>query len=108
MKAVLIDRYGPPDVLTLREVPTPAPDDGRVLVRIAATVATPPDCAFRSADPFIVRFFTGLLRPRHKIIGSALAGVVEAVGLGVARLAPGDRIYGATDPAFGAYAEFVS
>jgi len=106
MKAAVFDRYGPPEVLRIADVATPTPGDGDILVRIRATVATPPDCAFRSGNPFIVRFFTGLLRPKYRIIGTALAGIVESVGAGVTRFAPGDRIYGASDVDFGTTAEF--
>jgi NADPH:quinone reductase-like Zn-dependent oxidoreductase len=105
MKAAVIDRYGPPEVFALRELPAPVPRDNEILVRIRASLATPSDCAFRSADPFIVRFFMGLTRPKFHIIGDAIAGDVEAVGKNVTRFKPGDRVYGSSDSDFGCYAE---
>lgn len=107
MKAALIERYGPPEVLAVREVATPRPGPKDVLVRQHASTVSPADCAFRSADPFIVRFFAGLTRPSSPIPGGAVAGVVEAVGSAVMRFAPGDRVYGTTDPKPGAMAELV-
>ncbi|MEO6013758.1 MAG: NAD(P)-dependent alcohol dehydrogenase [Devosia sp.] len=106
MKAMMFDRYGGPEVLQWRETPTPLPKDNEVLVRIHATVATPPDCAFRSADPFIIRLFVGLLRPKLQIPGDAMAGVVDSVGRSVTRFRPGDRVFGAAGLGLGAYAEY--
>lgn len=105
MKAAVIDRYGPPEVFAIREVARPVPKEGEVLIRVHATVATPSDCAFRSADPFIVRFFAGMLRPKWGILGDTLAGEVEAVGADVTRFKPGDRLVGSTGDV-GAYAEY--
>ena len=107
MKAAVIDRYGPPEVFMIRDVEKPAPKDGEVLIRVHATVATPSDCAFRSANPFIVRFFAGMLRPKWGILGDTLAGEVEAVGTGVTRFKAGDRIVGSTGDV-GAYAEYCT
>jgi NADPH:quinone reductase-like Zn-dependent oxidoreductase len=106
MQAMVYERYGPPEVLRLREVAKPVPGAGEVLIRIVASVATPPDCAFRSGRPFVARLFTGLLRPRFRILGGSLAGVVEAVGDGVARFRPGDRVFGASDGS-GCYAGYI-
>lgn len=107
MKAIVHDRYGPPDVLQLREVARPTPKDNEVLIRVHATVATPPDCAFRKAQPFVVRFFTGLTRPKNPILGTAFAGEVESAGKDVTRFKPGGRVFGASNTTFGAYAEYL-
>lgn len=107
MKAAMLDRYGPPDVLVIRDVPQPEPKAGEVLIRVHASVATPSDCAFRSADPFIVRFFAGLTRPKHAIIGTVLAGEVVKVGEGVTRFRTGDRVYGSSDVTAGTHAEYI-
>ena len=104
MKAVIHDRYGPPDVLRLREVERPVPRDDEVLVRIRATTVTRTDCGMRAAWPFFIRLFTGLLRPKQKIAGMEFAGEVEAVGAAVTEFAVGDRVFGIRR---GANAEFV-
>ena len=107
MRAVLHDRYGPPDVLRLQDVARPVPKDDEVLVRIHATTVNRTDTGFRSAEFFVARFFTGLLRPRRKILGSEFAGEVEAVGTAVTEFAVGDRVFGVNAKG-GAHAEFIS
>ncbi|HZY69285.1 MAG TPA: NAD(P)-dependent alcohol dehydrogenase [Devosia sp.] len=108
MKAACIDQYGPPEVIRVRDVPDPVPGPGEVLIRQVASTVTPADCAFRSADPAIVRLFAGLTKPKQPIPGGAIAGVVEAVGSGVTRFRPGERVFGTTDPLPGAMAELVA
>ena len=107
MRAVVHDRYGPPEVLRLEEVERPVPKDDEVLVKIHATTVNRTDCGFRAAKPFIIRFFTGLRRPKWRIPGSEFAGEVEAVGAAVSEFAVGDRVFGANVGRFGAHAEFV-
>jgi NADPH:quinone reductase-like Zn-dependent oxidoreductase len=80
MRAVVHDRYGPPDVLRLEEVERPVPEADEVLVRIHATTVNRTDAGLRSAELFISRFVTGLLRPKNRILGMELAGEVHAVG----------------------------
>ena len=94
MKAVVCTRYGPPEVLQIREVEKPTPTDDQILVRVLATTVTSGDVRLRKADPFIVRFFAGLTKPRQPIPGSDVAGVVEAVGRNVSRFKPGDEVFG--------------
>jgi NADPH:quinone reductase-like Zn-dependent oxidoreductase len=105
MRAVVHDRYGPPDVLRLEEVERPVPEADEVLVRIHATTVTRTDTGLRSAEYFISRFVTGLLRPKQRISGMELAGEVEAVGEAVTEFEVGDRVFGVKG--FGAHAEFV-
>ncbi len=105
MRAVVYDRYGPPDVLRLEDVERPVPKEDEVRVKIHATTVNRTDCGLRSADPFISRFFTGLRRPRRKILGMELAGEVEAVGAAVTEFEVGDHVFGVKG--FGAHAEFV-
>ena len=108
MKAVVYDRYGPPEVQRLEEVARPVPNQDEVLVKIHATTVTRTDCGVREGKPFLVRFFFGLLRPKQRILGTELAGEVAAVGAAVREFAVGDPVFGSTK-AFksGAHAEFV-
>jgi NADPH:quinone reductase-like Zn-dependent oxidoreductase len=107
MKAACIDQYGPPEVVVIRDMPDPVVGPHDVLVRQKASTVTPPDAAFRSADPFIVRLFAGMTKPKDPIPGGSVAGVVESVGAAVTRFKPGDRVFGTTDPTPGAMAELV-
>lgn len=120
MKASVFTRYGPPEVLKLTEVATPAPGDGDVLVRVRATSVNFGDTLvrnFRSVSPrkfhmpllfwLIGRVTFGLLRPRVTILGSEFAGDVEAVGGGVGSFRAGDRVFGYRGSHMGAYAEYL-
>jgi NADPH:quinone reductase-like Zn-dependent oxidoreductase len=104
MKAVVHDNYGPPDVLRLEDVERPAPKEGEVLVRVHATTVTRTDCGLRGAKPFLARVYTGLRRPKRRIAGTELAGVVEAVGPAVSEFRVGDEVFGVKG---GANAEYV-
>jgi NADPH:quinone reductase-like Zn-dependent oxidoreductase len=104
MKAVVHDRYGPPEVLRLEDIERPVAGEGEVLVRVRATTVTRSDCAARGAKPFISRFATGLRRPKQRIGGTEFAGEVEAVGGGVTEFRVGERVFGAGS---GAHAELV-
>jgi NADPH:quinone reductase-like Zn-dependent oxidoreductase len=105
MKAVVYDKYGPPEVLRLAEVEQPVPKDDEVLVKVHATTVNRTDTGFRSAEYFISRFFTGLRRPKNEILGMELAGEVVAVGAAVTEFEVGDQVFGGKG--FGAHAEFV-
>jgi len=105
VRAVVYDEYGPPEVLRLEDVERPVPRDDEVLVKIHATTVNRSDCGWRGAHPFFIRFFTGLRRPRRRILGSELAGEVEAVGAAVTQFQVGDEVIGVNG--FGAHAEFV-
>lgn len=107
MKVVAQHRYGGPDVLRIEERPKPVPKAGQVLVRVHACTVTLADCAFRKADPFIVRLFGGLFRPRNDVLGDDIAGVVEAVGPDVSRFKPGQAVYGSVGAELGGMAEYV-
>jgi NADPH:quinone reductase-like Zn-dependent oxidoreductase len=106
MKAVVYTEYGSPDVLQLKEVAKPSPKDNEILVRICATSVTPTDCAYRKADPFIIRFINGLMRPKNIILGNMLAGEIEAVGKAVKLFKQGDPVFGSADTDFGTHAEY--
>src|SRR5438552_114986 len=107
MKAVVFDRYGPPDVLHIADVEQPIPKVDEVLIRIRATTVSRTDTGLRSAELFVSRFLTGLRRPQRRILGSDLAGEVEAVGAAVTEFKPGDRVFGLKPWKFGAHAEFI-
>lgn len=94
MKAVTFERYGPPDVLRLEEVEKPIPVADEVLVRVRATTVTRSDCGLRSAEYFVGRLFTGLLRPKRGRIGIEFAGEIAEIGSGVTEFAVGDRVFG--------------
>jgi len=105
MRAVVYDRYGPPEVLRLEDVERPVPGEDEILVKVHATTVNRTDCGWRSAKPFLTRYFIGLLRPKRKILGMELAGEVAAVGAAVTGFAVGDRVFGVKG--FGAHAEFT-
>ena len=104
MRAVVHDRYGPPEVLRVDEVERPVPNDDEVLVRVHATTVTRTDCHMRAARPFIWRFMLGLRRPKKRILGLEFAGVIEAVGAAVTDFDVGDRVFGLRN---GSHAEYV-
>jgi NADPH:quinone reductase-like Zn-dependent oxidoreductase len=106
MQAAVRTRYGPPDVVRIAEVNRPVPKDHELLVRIHATTVNRTDCGLRAAKPFIVRFFTGLTRPRVTVLGSEFAGQVVAVGSEVTSFRPGDRVFGYDDSRCGAHAAY--
>ncbi len=108
MKAACVTAYGPPDVLSIRDMPTPTLGPNDILIRQHASTVSPADCAMRSGNPALVRLFTGLTRPKQPVPGGAVAGVVEALGAAVTRYRVGDRVFGTTDPKPNAMAELVA
>jgi NADPH:quinone reductase-like Zn-dependent oxidoreductase len=108
MKAAVQTRYGPPEVVAVREVEKPTIRSNEVLVKVHATTVNRTDCACRAASPFFMRLFTGLVRPRSTILGNEFAGVVEAVGSGVTAFKVGDKVFGYNEGPFGAHAEYLS
>lgn len=107
MKAIVYTRYGPPDVLHLAEVEKPVPGKGEVLIKIFAATVNRTDCGFLRATPWIVRLFSGLVKPKYAVLGNEFAGQIEAVGEGVTSLRVGDRVFGFNDVTFGAHAEYM-
>lgn len=108
MRAAVCNRYGPPEVVAISEVEKPAAKVNGVLVKVHATTVNRTDCAYRAAKPFFMRFLTGPIRPRSKVLGTEFAGVVEAIGSGVTTFEVGDKVFGYNEGAFGAHAEYMS
>jgi NADPH:quinone reductase-like Zn-dependent oxidoreductase len=105
MRAVVYDRYGGPEVLHLEQVEKPVPEADEVLVMIRATTVNRTDVGFRSGQPFISKLFTGIRRPRNRILGMEFAGDVEATGGAVTAFKVGDQVFGGKG--HGAHAEFI-
>src|SRR5688500_9575859 len=109
MKAIVYKKYGPTNVLRLEEVEKTTLKDNEVLVKNYAATVTPGDVIVVKGEPFPVRFWSGLLEPKHKIPGKEMAGRVEAVGKNVTQFQPGDDVYGDLSVCgLGAFAEYVS
>jgi len=106
LKAIVCTKYGPPEVLQLKEVEKPAPKDNEVLVKVHAASVNPLDWHFMRGQPFLVRLMVGgLLKPKKKILGADIAGRVEAVGRNVKQFQPGDEVFGGNG--VGGFAEYV-
>jgi NADPH:quinone reductase-like Zn-dependent oxidoreductase len=106
MKAVYCTAYGNPEVLKIVEVPKPIPQANELLVRIHATAVNSGDARIRRADPWAVRLFFGLSKPRKPILGGVFSGEVVEVGNAVSKYKIGDAVFGSTGMVFGAYSEF--
>jgi len=107
MTAVVADRYGPPDVLQATRLPVPVPGPQDVVISVRTVAVTRAETAFRAADPAFARLASGLLRPRRRVLGGTLVGVVTTVGVDAAPWRVGDRVVARTGLAMGGYAERV-
>lgn len=111
MKAIVYEKYGPPELLRLNEVERPTPRDDEVLIKVFATTVTKYDCWVRSctAPPgfgLLMRIASGR-KPKQPILGTELAGEIEALGVDVTRFKLGDQVYGYPGMNLGAYAEYI-
>jgi NADPH:quinone reductase-like Zn-dependent oxidoreductase len=107
MKAAVHYRYGPPEVISIQQVPKPVPKDNEILVKVHCSTVNRTDCGFRSAEYFVSRFWSGLFKPNRPILGSEFAGVVEETGASVTGFKKGDRVFGYDDQRFGGHAEYL-
>lgn len=113
MKAVVREKYGPPELLRLTDVSRPQPTDNEVLIRIHATTVTSADCRMRALNApqgfgMMMRLVAGVNRPKQTVLGAELAGEVEAVGKNVTRFQVGDRVFGMTGMGMGCHAQYRS
>lgn len=107
MQAAYYDRYGPPEVISIREVPRPLPAAGQYLIRQHASSVDSGDWRLRKADPFLVRLFFGLFKPKYQIPGIVVSGEVLEAGPGAGKFRNGDAVFGMADLTLGAHAEYV-
>ncbi|MPZ63629.1 MAG: zinc-binding dehydrogenase [Propionibacteriales bacterium] len=106
MKAVVHRKYGPPELLSVREVVTPQPAAGEILIRVLCSTVNRTDAGFLRAKPFITRFWSGLVRPKHTSLGCEFTGEVEAVGPDVTKFSVGERVFGFDDSRWGGHSEY--
>lgn len=108
MKAIVYHKYGPPDVLELKEVEKPTPKDNEVLIKVHAASVNPLDWHFLRGTPLLARVGRGLLKPKNPILGADITGRVEAVGRNVKQFQPGEEVFGGTfESGLGGFAEYV-
>ncbi len=107
MKAIIFTKYGPPDVIQLKEVDKPAPKDNEALVKVYTSSANPLDWHRMRGEPFLVRLSDGLLKPKVPMLGVDIAGRIEKIGKNVTEFHPGDEVFGSSGW-FGGFAEYVS
>ena len=108
MRAIVYTKYGPPEVAKLMEVPKPLPKDNEVLIKVYASTVNRTDSGFRSAEYFISRFWTGILQPKHQILGCEFAGIIEEIGKSVTTFKKGDKVFGFNDKTCGGHGEYLT
>jgi len=109
MKAAVYHKYGSPEVLHIEEIPMPVPADNEVLIKVHAASVNYANPAMVRGEPYLLRLYSGPLKPKFKIPGGDIAGTVENVGKNVTRFMPGDEVFGdLSDSGFGGFAEYIS
>ena len=108
MKAIVCEKYGPPEVLQFKEVEKPTPKENEVLVKVHATTVNRTDCAILRAKPFFMRFITGILKPNKSILGTEFAGIIEAIGENVTSFKIGDKVFGFDDTGLRSHAQYMT
>lgn len=107
MKAITRESYGNPDVLKVRTIPKPIVKPNEILIRVQYTTVNRTDCGILEGKPFLIRFFTGLVKPSSLVPGSDFSGEVVAVGNEVQKFSVGDRVWGLSDEGLASHAEFM-
>lgn len=107
MQAAVYNKYGPPEVVSIQDIPKPVPKENEILVKVFYSSVNRTDCGFRSAQYFISRFFSGLIAPKYPALGCEFSGVVEQIGGDVKLFNPGDAVFGFNDENFGGHAEYL-
>lgn len=108
MKAMCYEQYGTPEVIVERVLPTPDISDNEVLIKVAVTTVTSADGRLRRADPWLVRLFFGIFRPKNPILGSEFAGEIVQVGKAVRQFKVGDKVFGSKGEKMGAHAQYLA
>ncbi len=108
MKAVVYTKYGPPEVAKLIDITKPNPKHYEVLIKVYASTVNRTDSGFRSAEYFVSRFWSGLLKPTHPVLGCEFAGVIEEIGKDVTTSKIGDKVFGYNDKTFGGHSEYLT
>ena len=108
MKSIIVNAYGGPEVLEVKNIEKPTPKSNEILIKIEATAVTRASVMMRTGTPYFGRLFTGISKPKVKTPGTDLAGIVEAVGAEVKNFKVGDKVMAATDLKCGAYAEYIA
>ena len=107
MKAAVYEKYGPPEVVRVKEIAIPQPKGNELLIKVYASTVNRTDCGFRSAEYFVSRFFSGLFKPKFSVLGCEFAGIVEDTGTEVTKFKNSDRVFGFNDETFGGHAEYM-
>lgn len=108
MKAAIRVQYGRPESISIQDIAIPTPKDNEVLVQVFATTVNRTDCAILTGKPFVIRFFSGLFKPRFPSTGTDFAGKVAAIGKKVSKFRVGDRVWGFNDTGLGSHAQYIT
>lgn len=108
MKAITRTTYGSPDVLKIQDIPRPQPKDNEVLIRVHATTVNRTDCGILRGKPYLIRLFTGLIKPSSLVPGTDFAGQIEAIGKKVTTFKVGDRVWGLNDEGLASQAQYMT